>query len=188
MDLDSHNLKGEDTEEIVSRLIDHVAKSDEEIADEREAKKPQTTELKVFIAENQGFELGILGQDIETLSHSESAIQYTIDFIDEHSFSEEPLNDYVSYVEITTPSYDRIDQFIFVFANLDLSLQRRTTEIRSRLDSLDTRHRRHHRRGICRPQGQGLVGRQFRRQPYLLQYSNRRDCAAERAEDPQVLT
>ena len=114
MDLDSHDLKGEDTEEIVSRLIDHVAKSDEEIAEERESKKPQTTELKVFIAENQGFELGTLGQEIEALSQSESATQHAIDFIDEHSFSEESLNDDVSYVEITTPSYERTDQFIFV--------------------------------------------------------------------------
>lgn len=77
-------------------------------------RNPQTTELKVFIPENQEFDLGTLAQEIEALSQSDSATQHAIDFIDEHSFTEESLNDDVSYVEITTPSYERTDQFIFV--------------------------------------------------------------------------
>jgi hypothetical protein len=93
MELDSHDLKGEKTEEIVSQLIDHVAKSDEEITEEQESKKPQTTELKFFIAEKQGFNLGTLAHEIEALSQSDSATQHAIDFIDEHSFTEESLND-----------------------------------------------------------------------------------------------
>jgi len=114
MDLDSHDLKGEKTQKIVSELIDHVVKSDEEIAVERESKRPQTTELKVFVAETQEFELGTLNREIETLSQLDGATQHAIDFIDEHNFTEESLNEEVSFVEITTPNYKRTDQFIFV--------------------------------------------------------------------------
>lgn len=114
MDLDSHDLKDKETNQIVSRLIDHVAKSDEEIKREQEQEKPQTTELKVFVAENGGFELGTLSDNIESLSESKQATKHVQRFIDEHHFSEERLNDEVSFVEITTPDYERTDQFIFV--------------------------------------------------------------------------
>jgi len=114
MDFDSHDLKDKETDQIVSRLIDHVAKSDEEIEREQEEGKPRTTELKIFVAENEGFELGTLSDEIEHLAHSKNTTKHVQSFINQHHFSEEKLNDEVSYVEIATPSYERTDQFIFV--------------------------------------------------------------------------
>lgn len=114
MDLDSHDLKDAETEYIVSELIDHVAKSGEEIEAEQQEKKPGKTELKVFVAENRGFELGDLELEIESLAESKDASQHVTDFLDAHTFSEERLNDEVSFVEITTPNYERTDQFVFV--------------------------------------------------------------------------
>jgi hypothetical protein len=113
MNIDNHALKDKDTEEIVSVLIDHVSKSDEEVQREREEGR-RTTELKVFVAENKGFELGTLAQEIQTLAESEETTKHVDSFITEHNFVEERLNDEVSYVEIHTPNYERTDQFIFL--------------------------------------------------------------------------
>lgn len=114
MNLDSHDLRDKETDQIVSTVINHVAKSDEEIEREQAQEKPRTTELKVFVAQNKGFELGTLSKRIERLADSDTVTQHVLDFIDEHHFDEELLNDEVSYVEITTPNYERTDQFIFV--------------------------------------------------------------------------
>lgn len=114
MDLDNHDLKDAETEYIVSNLISHVAKSDEEIEEEQEEKKPGKTELKVFVAENRGFELGTLDHKVEALAEDKEVNQHVTDFLDAHNFSEERLNDEVSFVEITTPNYERTDQFVFV--------------------------------------------------------------------------
>jgi hypothetical protein len=113
MNIDNHALKDKGTEEIVSVLIDHVSKSDEEVQHEREEGR-RTTELKVFVAENHGFELGTLSQEIQKLAESENTTKHVDSFITEHNFVEERLNDEVSYVEIHTPNYERTDQFIFL--------------------------------------------------------------------------
>ena len=113
MNIDNHALKDKDTEEIVSVLIDHVSKSDEEVQKEREEGR-RTTELKVFVAENKGFELGTLSQEIQELAESDDTTKHVDSFITEHNFVEERLNDEVSYVEIHTPNYERTDQFIFL--------------------------------------------------------------------------
>lgn len=113
MNIDNHALKDKDTEEIVSVLIDHVSKSDQEVQLERE-EGDNTTELKVFVAENQGFELGELTQEIQELAEAKDTSKHIDSFITEHNFVEERLNDEVSYVEIHTPNYERTDQFIFL--------------------------------------------------------------------------
>lgn len=113
MNIDNHALKDKDTEQIVSVLIDHVAKSDEEVQREREEGR-RTTELKVFVAENNGFELGKLSEEIQKLAESDDTTKHVDSFITEHNFVEERLNDEVSYVEIHTPNYERTDQFIFL--------------------------------------------------------------------------
>ena len=113
MNIDNNALKDKETDEIVSVLIDHVAKSDEEVKREREEGR-RTTELKVFVAENKGFDLGTLNEEIQALAKSENASKHVQNFITEHNFSEERLNKEVSYVEIHTPNYERTDQFIFL--------------------------------------------------------------------------
>jgi len=113
MELDSYALEGKETEEIVSVLIDHVSKSDEEVQRERDEKR-RTTELKVFVVENQGFELGALSEEIRQLAESSNATKHVSSFLTKHNFSEERLNDEVSYIEIHTPNFERTDQFIFL--------------------------------------------------------------------------
>lgn len=113
MIIDSHALQDKETEDIVSVLIDHVSKSDEEAKREREEEQ-WTTELKVFVAENRDFELGTLKQKIQRLAESKDTNKHIQKFITSHNFSETQLNDEVSYVEIHTPKFERTDQFIFI--------------------------------------------------------------------------
>lgn len=111
------NLEGEDTERIINRLVRYVTKTDEEIVEEGKEEKKKTNELKVFVAENRGFDLGALNSRIEELLYSEGITKHAGDFFDNHIFEEEKLNPEVSYVEIRTPDYDRADQFIFLKEN-----------------------------------------------------------------------
>ncbi|MDZ7849423.1 MAG: hypothetical protein U5K70_00935 [Halodesulfurarchaeum sp.] len=106
-------IKKEETEEIIDTLISHVTKSDEEIVQEAE-KKRKSTELKVFIADNTGFELGTINSKLQELYSNGSPSDYVINFIDDHTFEEEILNGDVSYLEIQTPKYSRVDQFILL--------------------------------------------------------------------------
>lgn len=113
MHLDSHELGGEDTEDILDALVDHVVKSGEELREDIEDDS-RGTELKVFVSENRGYELGTLEQEIRKLAEAPDTGKYVQDFISKHSFSEELLNDEVSFVEIHTANYERTDQFIFL--------------------------------------------------------------------------
>ena len=114
MNLDRANLTDAPTEEVLDVLISHITKTDEEIEQERAVGRPSTTELKVFVAENQGYELGTLNEEVEVLSQSKEASHHAKSFVDTHNFSETQLNEEVALVEITTPDYERTDQFIFI--------------------------------------------------------------------------
>lgn len=113
MNLDSHELGGKDTEDILAELVGHVVKSDAELREDIEDDS-RDTELKVFVAENRGYELGTLDSEIRALAESSQSGKNVQDFISGHTFSEELLNDEVSYVEIHTTNYERTDQFIFL--------------------------------------------------------------------------
>lgn len=106
-------IKKKDTREIINVLINHVTKTDEEVVEEARQKN-KSTELKVFIAESQGFPFGDLDQRLQHLYDSGDLTQYGRDFISDHTFSEERLNEDVSYLEIGTPQYGRTDQFIIL--------------------------------------------------------------------------
>lgn len=117
MDINFKSLQGKSFEEIVDQLIQHVTKSDEEIVEEGREEKRTATELKVFIAENQGLEIGNLTSEIEDRRLNDDLNQHEREYFDQHNFDEEPLDGNVSYVQIGTPQYQRKDDFIFVFSD-----------------------------------------------------------------------
>lgn len=128
MRFNPNTLEGKDTEDIVRRLISFVIKTDEQIREEGREERKRLPFLKVFIAENNGFELGALNNRIEEIQYSKKITKHAVRFFDDHTFAEELLNQDVSYVEIRTPDYDRTDQFIFI--NSDGYLRVLTTERR----------------------------------------------------------
>lgn len=107
------NLNGEDIDTIVGELVDFVTRTDEEISDEKEKKTTKTPELKFFIARGHEYELGNLEEIVETQLRDESLKDHEYTFFEEHLFEEHKLNEDTSYVQISTPEYDRHDHFIF---------------------------------------------------------------------------
>ena len=113
MKFDPVEIKQGNTRDIINTLIDHVTKTDEEAVVEAKNKQ-KSTELKAFIAKSRGLPLGSIEQRLQKLYDSDNISQYARDFIDDHTFSEERLNQDVSYLEIGTPNYGRKDQFILL--------------------------------------------------------------------------
>lgn len=114
MTFDFNSLENRSTEEVLDVLIDHVTKEDEEMREEIE-NGDRSTELKVYVAENRGLELGELEEVIEELISSNELKYHGRNFFQEHKVREKNINEEVSYVEITTPDYNRTDQFVFLF-------------------------------------------------------------------------
>lgn len=112
MKFNPDDLTGE-TQEILARFIDHVTRSEDEIEEEEDSDS-RKTEVKVFIAENHGYELGDLTQSIADLSETPGLHENTQEFLSSHNFRENVLNGESSYVEIETPKMGRVDQFVFV--------------------------------------------------------------------------
>ncbi|SDZ92761.1 hypothetical protein SAMN04488065_1268 [Haloplanus vescus] len=107
------NLAGEDINTIVGKLVDFVTRTGEEISEEKRNKTTKTPELKFFIARSHAYQLGSLEDIVETQLRDESLNDYEYNFFENHLFKEQKLNENISYVRISTPEYDRHDDFIF---------------------------------------------------------------------------
>ncbi|WP_363467258.1 hypothetical protein [Halogeometricum borinquense] len=112
MKFDPNQLSG-NTEEIVSVFIEYITRTDEEIEHEEE-RGQRKTQVKIFLANNHGFELGSLNAEIERLAETDGLSDYIQRYITEHNFHEKRLGEDVSYVEIDTPKRARTDQFVFI--------------------------------------------------------------------------
>jgi hypothetical protein len=111
MKLDSSSLSG-DREDIISVFIDHITRTvDEEETEEKEGRR--RTDIKVFLANTDGFEVGNLNASIEALAETEKLSKHIQRYISEHNFREEALAQDISLVEIDTPKRARTDQFVF---------------------------------------------------------------------------
>lgn len=111
MELDPSSLSG-DREDIISVFIDHITRTaDEEEAEEEEGRRK--TEVKVFLANSDGFEIGTLSDAVESLASTEGLSKHIQRYISEHNFREERLAEDASFVEIDTPKRARTDQFVF---------------------------------------------------------------------------
>lgn len=117
MYIEPSTLDGEETRAIIDRLVEYVTKTDEEIVQEGREERKATTELKVFLAENRGLEQGNVEDKIESLLFDDGLTKPQTEFFDSLNFEENVLNSDTSCVEITTPQYDRKDQFFFYFTD-----------------------------------------------------------------------
>ncbi|GGO03029.1 hypothetical protein [Haloarcula pellucida] len=107
-------LEDASTKEIINVFINHVTKTDEEIAEEGREKKKKTTELKIYIAENRGFDPEKLNSRILTLLESEDTNHYPTKYFNEHNFEIDQLNEDTYHLGISTPKYERSDDFVLV--------------------------------------------------------------------------
>lgn len=115
MEYEYNYLEDKDTEEIIRDFVDHVSKSEEQIKQEGEQEIESTTHLKIFVAENNGLELGNTEERIEELIKSGELSDTKREFFAAKNIREEKINFEASYLEIGTPKYDRVDRFVVVF-------------------------------------------------------------------------
>lgn len=114
MELDPQELQGAETSEIIQQLVARVTKTEEELQEEKEDQKRKTTDLKLFVARKENFELGAIEQRLNEIAQDSSTHQYTKDFISDHGFTETKLNEEATLLEIRTPSYNREDHSILI--------------------------------------------------------------------------
>lgn len=107
-------LEGAGTEEIVSVFINHVSKTDEEIAEEGRENISHSTELKIYLAENRGFVPENINQRILDLLQDDDVNQHPTEFFNEHNFEIRSLNEEAFHLVISTPKYERNDDFILI--------------------------------------------------------------------------
>ncbi len=87
----------------VSVFIDHITRSEEKQEQEEEG-GTRKTEVKVFLANNKGLEIGSLTDAIRERVEEEDPNKYVERFFGGHNFHEEVLEGgKASYVEIDTP-------------------------------------------------------------------------------------
>jgi hypothetical protein len=108
------NIESESTEKVLERFVDFVTKTDEEIAEEGRTKKKQSTELKLYVAASNGFRVEDLHSTIQNLADSDSLNQAPQKFFEKHTFSIESVNEEASLLVITTPKYNRDDEFLLI--------------------------------------------------------------------------
>jgi hypothetical protein len=116
MNINPEPLREKSKREVVRELVEHVVKSDEEL-EEKGTRGGRTTDLKLYVCDNKGFEFGSLQATIERLVTENRVGKTAQDFFDEHPIAEEQLNGGVSFVQISTPDAGRTDEFVFVQAD-----------------------------------------------------------------------
>jgi len=127
MKLDPEELKEMETAEIIRELVEYVTKTEDEAA-EKDTRGGKTADLKIFIADNRGYETGELTTLIEELVLDKQVGANARRFFNGYPVTETTLDDKVSFVEITSPEADRTSEFVFI--DHDGYLWVLTTELR----------------------------------------------------------
>lgn len=65
------HLNNPDTSDLYQQFIAHVSKTDEDLAEEARKGKKSTTELKIFIARNEGFSPSNINEIINNILRDE---------------------------------------------------------------------------------------------------------------------
>lgn len=114
MIINPEKYRGSDTEDIVDEFVEFVTKTDEEVAKEGQTKKKQSTELKIYLADNLGLSPENLVERILELVESGDLNENPREFFEEHNFNITQLNSEAFQLIISTPQYNRDDEFILI--------------------------------------------------------------------------
>lgn len=116
MNIDPERLKNKSKKEIIRRFVQSVTATDEEM-EEKETRQGRTTDVKIFVADNNGLELGSIESAIEEFERNPATSKHAKNFLEDHIIEETTVHNDVSFIEITTPNYNRTDDFIFIGNN-----------------------------------------------------------------------
>lgn len=116
MNINPENIKGKSKKGIIRRFVQSVTATDEEMED-KETRQGRTTDVKIFVADNKGLDLGKIEATIEKYHQDPSTSKHAKNFLEEHLVEETKIHQDISFVEISTPNYSRTDDFIFIEHN-----------------------------------------------------------------------
>lgn len=113
MEIPTERLQDLSKREILGVLIEHVTTT-EEAQEEKDHRSGRSTDLNLYLLDNQGFEIGSLDSHINHIIQSEQVSGYAKNFVKKHTFSEDILGDDASYIHITTPEKSRVDDTVWI--------------------------------------------------------------------------
>lgn len=113
MDIPTERLQQLSKREILRELIQHVTTSEEE-QEEKEHRSGGSTDLNLYILDNQGYEIGSLDDQINHITKSDRVSGHAKNFVEKHTFREDLLGKESSYVHITTPEKSRTDDCVWL--------------------------------------------------------------------------
>jgi hypothetical protein len=112
MNLNPDRFQGKSKRKIIRELVEHVSTSEADF-ENKSHRSGSNTDLNLYILDNKGFEIGTLDRHINHITTSNRASGYAKNFIADHTFSEELLDDDITLVRITTPEKGRTDDSIW---------------------------------------------------------------------------
>jgi len=113
MNIDPDRFQSMSKREILRELIDHVATSEDE-KEEKEHRSGSSTDLNLYLLDNQGYEIGSLDDHINHIIDSPHVSGYAKNFVRDHTFSEEEIDEDIATVHITTPEKSRVDDSVWI--------------------------------------------------------------------------
>ncbi|WP_152422512.1 hypothetical protein [Natrinema pallidum] len=99
--------------EILRELIEHVVTS-KEGQEEKEHRSGKSTDLNLYLLDNQGYEIGSLDDYINQITKNNRISGHAQNYVAKHTFSEEAVGDETAIVSITTPEKSRTDDSVWI--------------------------------------------------------------------------
>ncbi|MCL9812599.1 hypothetical protein [Natranaeroarchaeum aerophilus] len=99
--------------EILREFIEHVATSKEDNED-KEHRSGSSTDLNLYLLDNQGMEVGSLDDYINHITQSKRVRGHAKKFVEKYTFSEETLGDDTAIVGVTVPKKSRTDESVWI--------------------------------------------------------------------------
>jgi len=131
MNIRPSDIQDMDDREVVLELITEGTKSSEEM-EEKETRGDKTTDLKLYIVDSTEEIQGRFPDACLDVAENEQAKKPARDFFQSHVVEEERVGEDISFLEITSPRYERTDDAIVI--NRGDVLWFLTTELREWLE------------------------------------------------------
>jgi hypothetical protein len=113
MNLEPDRYRKMGKREILRELIEHVTTS-EENQEDKEHRSGSSTDLNLYLLDNQGFEIGSLDDYINNITQGEGARGHARNFITKYTFSEEVIGDDTAIISVTVPKKSRTDECVWI--------------------------------------------------------------------------
>lgn len=113
MDINPDRFCQMSKKEILYEFIEHVTTS-EEHHEEKEHRSGKSTDLNLYLLDNQGYEIGSLDDHINYITKSDRVRGYAKNFVSKHTFSEQILGEDSAIVSVTVPEKSRTDDSVWI--------------------------------------------------------------------------